>query len=189
MLVLDQRSVSSQRPELEFSFQKVLLEFRSLLAITVPMTLCCTRQAFRRRFLGTCCTKLLIAAARALDSPRLGVRCSRIDAFGGIAERASVLSASNDKTDQRRQSSKRAAERSKDRGVRSGQLAAEQHSQRPLRERTDTRRRAARAAAASGSRGVRLRVSPGRTCGFTTTELRQVPPPRAGPRRVKILRW
>ena len=125
MLVLDQRSVSSQRPELEFSFQKVLLEFRSLLAITVPMTLCCTRQAFRRRFLGTCCTKLLIAAARALDSPRLGVRCSRIDAFGGIVERASALSASNEKTDQRRQSSKRVAERSKDRGVRSERLAAQ----------------------------------------------------------------
>jgi len=44
--VLDQRSVSSQRPELEFSFQKVLLEFRSLLAITVPMTLCCTTTGF-----------------------------------------------------------------------------------------------------------------------------------------------
>ena len=39
-------------------------------------------------------------------------------------ERASILSTSNEKTDQRRQSSKRAAERSKDRGARSGLLGA-----------------------------------------------------------------
>eukprot|EP00966_Prymnesium_polylepis_P092175 2134109-Prymnesium_polylepis.1 len=67
------------------------------------------------------CTKLLIAAARALDSPessRRSMQCCRIDAFGGIVERASAPSASNEKTDQRRQSSKRVAESSKDRGVR-----------------------------------------------------------------------
>ena len=99
---------------------------------------CAARQAFRgglsEHAVQSCC----IAAARALAPPRLGVRGSRSDTLGGIVERASVPSTSNEKTDQRRQSSKRAAERSKDRGVRSGQLAAEQHSQRPLRERTDT---------------------------------------------------
>eukprot|EP00966_Prymnesium_polylepis_P059976 1391310-Prymnesium_polylepis.1 len=45
------------------------------------------------------------------------------------------------------------------------------------------RRRAAREVAASGSRGMRLRVSPPRTCGFTSTELREAVPPRAGPNR------